>query len=73
MTDPDQTDLLRELIENVDAFRQTTVETFRVLHRKQKNLDKRYDQLWLILKLVIAVVGVIVFIFVVATLAAVAK
>lgn len=37
----EETDLLRQLIDNLDQFREATVETFRVLHRKQKATDER--------------------------------
>lgn len=39
--EPDQTELLRELIENLDAFREVATETMKILHRRIKVLSTR--------------------------------
>lgn len=62
--EPDQTELLRELIENLDAFRDTVTETIKILHKRQKKLTETVSLqgllLWFILGTLI--VGLLAFV-----------
>lgn len=62
--EPDQTELLRELIENLDGFRDTVTETLKILHRRQKTLTETVSLqgllLWIILGTLI--VGLLAFV-----------
>ena len=65
----EQTDLLRQLIDNLDQFRESTVETFKILYRKQKQNADAVGDLRKIVNILVAVVSIIVFLLLIATIA----
>ena len=69
----EQTDLLRQLIDNLDQFREAMVETVRVLHRKQKQSDARIAYLEQVVRVMASGLFVIVLILVIATIASLVR
>lgn len=69
----EQTDLLRLLIDNLDEFRESMVETVKVLYRKQQLSDKRLEYIEQVVRVLVAGVVVLVLILVIATIASLVR
>jgi hypothetical protein len=69
----EQTDLLRQLIDNIDQFRESMIETVKVLHRKQKQIDDRLAYIETVVRVMSAGLFVIVLILVIATIASLVR